>query len=430
MATTNNFPLSFEQFTSGKPESSTVYQWLTDPINQYKFRGWVIGLLYLITRLCKRNGKSYAFIRSIAAMVGKSERTMQRTLRKLTAIGVVVENVEGNQRKYKVNWDLLRTKDISNYINNNKYSKNADDIYNVTPDVTPANFANPIKSIIYPQKHGYTENTRSSNSNITISIISNVKTLNNDLPLSDTTDFNHSQQAPIPTNTPEIEVSREAKETVKVDIPNNLNNQTKLNPIEMEIKEQYENLTGNKFKFKKDGNALAELKEISLQTKNIVLEAFRNVATYLASTKGKIYSLDYILTTAKNLISSKNRPKDNLSPEDRANLYVGGESQRYNAASVAQAATPQAILELQTQQKNMELRDELFNNLDEQSKQELIQDAIEIIKNQTPNVWEKIKPKWPWFDEGLATSYAIDKVKDLLLKEHLEYEEFLANGQI
>lgn len=425
---TNNalkdFPKSFAVYNALRAASITPYEWLTHPTNKYKFPTRVYKVIRKIDCLAKKHGHSYAHLDTIAFYLKICRRTLQRYLRRLTYAEIIEEIIKGNDRWYKVNWHLLRNYKTENIFNINLDSKSAYSQTNVIANVIPAYFVTTDKQIIYPLNGDTPVKIKNHHgiSNITIAVITEVKTLiNNDLPLSDS------------INTQSIRETKQEKEkdfTVKVDIDNNLNNLSQLDPIEEEIKQEFESISSTKLNLKRDSKALKQLKDLFSQAKDIVLEAFRNVANHLANTKGKIYSLSYVLTTAKNLLKSKNRQKkDDLSPEDRRNLQIGGK------VSQSKAATPeelkQATLELQTQEENLRLREELFDSLDKDSKEELIKDAVEIIKTQTPNIWEKLKPKFPWFDQNPIINHAIERVKDFLLKEHLEflaYQDLLADS--
>jgi len=414
-----NYPKSFAEYNALKPAILTPYEWLTHPTNEHKFPTRIYKLIRKIDSLAKKHGHSYAHLDTIAFYLKISRRTLQRDLRKLTTIEVLEEKIEGNDRRYKVNWNLLGNNNTHKTLKNktsqkNTYSKNTD-----IPRDTPAYFVNTDKQIIYPQNGDTPVNILNHHggiSTITIVVIREEKTpTTNDI--DDTLSDSNKEED-------KKEQKGEKDSTVKADATNNLNDLTKLDPIEEEIKKEFETTTNLKLNLKRDSQALKQLKDLFTQAKDVVLEAFRNVADYLAQSKGKVYSLGYVLTTAKNLLRAKSRPKkDYLSQEDKRNLEIGGKASRGVAASPEELK--QASLELQIQEKNLQLREELFDNLDEASKQELIEDAIEIIKTQTPNVWEKIKPKFPWFDKNLSITHAIDRVKDLLLKEHLEYQEHL-----
>lgn len=416
--TNNTFPTNSNEYFNNKLDNLSNYQWLFDKTNPFYFPYWVSVLINLIHRLSLLKRFTFFTQKALAVMAKKSDRTLRVILQRLVDIEVLQVRVIKKNKQYKVNWGLLH---YSNDSTVNNKGNNTE-----TSAITSA-----IYEEDFPTSHFDTIASSKKNPPTPEDGYSYIVDLNH-LAIESTTKENIHIDDSLKINQPILEavtpeVEKEEKATVKVVTTTNSNLPTKLDPIEVEIKEEFESITGTKLNIKRDYKALKELKELAAKAKDIVKEAFQNVKQHLSETGRKIYSLSYILVTAKNILRDKLNPKkDNLSLEAKRNLEIGGKGSR------AEAATPeelqQATLELQTLQKHEQLREELFNNLDEADKQVMIQDVIEIIKTKTPDVWQKIKPKFPWFDKDLCTTYVVNKVKDLLLKEHLEYQAFLASS--
>lgn len=413
--TLNNFPTSFEQYNANKPAGMSNRDWFFSVINPYSFPQWVLQLIYCIIRLCKVDDWSFAFMDSIAFMRAKSKRTIQRTLRKLVAIGLVEEKIEGNLRRYrmnKTNWDILQGKYAGNNIIQDFYNENItqdyynDTTYDVTPDVTPSFSASSFESENYD-----TNDAPTLRDHINSSI-----SLNHQKPQIDLSD-------------PEILESDKKKDQILPpnDRPSDL---IELDPIELEIKQEFEALTGKPLNIKKNRKPLTELKEIAQQAKDIVVLAFRNVAEHIAETGSKIYNLTYIVATAKNLMHPKTTPKiaprdySASSQQDKAYASIGGDPAKY--AQRVPIETPEQKADRSIQEnlavrlalKHDALRTDLFNTLTDQDKNELIDMEVDYLK--TKPIWHKLKPSWPWFDNTFALRYAIDKIKDYLLKDFLD----------
>lgn len=401
--TLNNFPTSFEQYFANKPEGMSFYQYFFSIINPNKFQYWVIALIYLIIRLCNLDEWTIARIGKIAWMIGKSKRTVQRTLRSLVAIGLVEERIEGNLRRYRINqtnFDILLGKYRGDNIIKDFYDEQITQDYyiekiSVTPDVTPEFPESPFDLIDYDANFEPTLRD-CNNSNRSLSHQAD------DFHLSDSIVLESDKIEPLIT----------------------------LDPIEIEIKQEFEAITGKTLNLKKNRKPLTELKEIAKQAKDIVLLAFRNVANHIAEKGTKVYNLGYVLTAAKNLMQPKASPKTPhrdyapASEQDKAYASIGGNS---SSSSTQEPTTPQQAQELeqarklrQAHEENPNLRSELYNNLAEADKKQLIREEISFLKTQP--IWQTLHPNFPSLDMGFVIQYAIEKIKNYLLLEHLDYQ--------
>jgi DNA-binding transcriptional ArsR family regulator len=406
--TLNNFPKSFALYFANKPEGMSFYQYFFSIINPHRFPYWVIKTLYLIIRLCKLENWTIARIGKIAWMVGKSKRTVQRTLRSLVAIGLVEEMIVGNHRRYRVNqtnFDILLGKYKGNNIIKDFYDEQITQDYytekmNVTPDVTPEFPESPFDIIDYEVNF---EPTLRDCNNHEISL-SHQK---DDLAISDPVTLESDKIEPLIT----------------------------LDPIEIEIKQEFEAITGKTLNLKKNRKPLTELKEIAKQTKDIVVLAFKNVANHIAEKGTQVYNLGYVLTAAKNLMHPKATPKTTprdyapASEQDKAHAAIGGDPAKHREKDPLE--TPEQKTERLTQEskavqlelKHDRIKTEFYNDLPNEVKNELIQKEIELMKTQS--IWEKIKPQYSWSFDGHIVNLAIDRVKNALLEVYLDHQAFL-----
>lgn len=399
--TFNNYPTSFEQYFDNKPAGMSYFEYFFSIINPYKFERWVIRLIYLIIRLCNLDEWTIARVGTIAFMVGKSKRTVQRTLRPLVAMGLVQERIEGNNRRYKINqknWDLLLGKYQGDNPIQDFYDETITQDYcvfsDVTPDVTPEFPASHFNLIDYEVKNEPT-----------------LRDCNNSY-----RSYDHQADD---LSDPK---KRESDKTQELFL---------LDPIEIEIKQEFEAITGKPLNLKKNRKPLAKLREMAEKAKDVVMLAFSNVANHCAETGTKVYNLAYVLTAAKNLIHPKTTPKK--SPQD----YVAASEQDKAYASIGGDPAKNRLVEpeLSPERKEEEnkavllklehhkIETELFNDLDQQTKDEMIQEEIELIKTQP--IWEKIKPQYSWSFNGHIISLAIERIKNYLLQEYLDYQAFL-----
>lgn len=403
--TEKNYPTKFEQYFINKPTKMSLYEYFFSIINPGRFPYWVIGFIYLVINLSKLDGWTIAFIGTLAGMMGKSGRTIQRTIRALVEIELLEERIDGNHRRYRVNqinFDKLRGKykgtNIIEDFNNERITQ---DYYTenerVTPDVTPEFPTSHFELIDYEAKKAST--VRDCNINNMV-----VNHQEDDLNLSDSI-FNESD-----------------KENDQ--LPQNL---IKLDAVEVEIKQKFETITGKPLDLKKNRKPLKELAKMAKEAKDIVLLAFSNVANYISETGNKVYNLAYVLTTAKNLIKQKISP--NTTAKDYAHACVGGDVAKYREEAVVETPEQKAQrLEresklIEQELKHDQLRKELFDALSQQDKNELIEMEVDYLKSQP--VWEKLKPSWPWFDSRGAINHAIDRIKQYLLQEYLDHQAFL-----
>jgi hypothetical protein len=325
-------------------------------------------------------------------------------LKNLVAIGVLQVRVIKKNKQYKVNWELLRSRQVSVVNNPNQTG---------TSGITSAIFDENIPESPFDLIDYEDENSATIRDwyNHEISL-DHVK---NDFDLSD---------------------SGILESDKKEDQPQPPSDLIELDPLEVEIKQEFEKITGKPLNLKKNRKPLAELKEIATQAKDIVMLAFRNIANHIAETGTKVYNLGYVLTTVKNLMQPKATPK--LTPrdyapaseQDKAYGATGGDHAKYREQPSTETPEQKAERTKQESQavhlllKHEALRTEFFNALDEQDKNELIEMEIDYLK--TRPIWEKLKPKWPWFDNSYAVTYVIDKIKDYLLQEFLYNQQDLA----
>jgi hypothetical protein len=224
-----------------------------------------------------------------------------------------------------------------------------------------------------------------------------------------------------------------AESDKKEDQPQPPSDLIELEPLEVEIKKEFEAITGKPMNLKKNLKPLTELKELAKEAKDIVFLAFRNVANHIAETGAKVYNLAYVLTAAKNLMCPKSAPKTQprdyaaASEEDKAYASVGGSSKPISQ----QPLSPQQAKELEQARKikylcedNPNLRSELYDNLDQELKDKIIQGEIELLK--TKPIWQNLHPNWPVLDMDYVLNFAIEHIKQCLLLEYLAYQEFLA----
>lgn len=393
MQTTNDFSLTFTEYFASKPNNLSNFSWLFDRTNPNYFSYWVSDLINKIHSLSILRGFSFCTQKVLALMIGKSTRTLSDILSTLVDIKVLDVQIIKKNKQYKVNWGFLRS-GITTVHQTNNIETSA-----ITSSIFEQNFSeNPFESIDCSYE--------------------NFATIREDL--IDTRSYNHQVVEDLPISDSKTEVREEKS------LPSNL---VKLDPVEIEIKQNFEAITGNKLNLAKNSKPLAELKKLALEAKSVVVEAFRQIASFTAETNQQIYSLGYVVATAKNLLKTKTASKKaRLSTQDRANLAVGGNPANYvapapTAEQQAQQLEQQKIA-LEIAQRNEILKTNFYNDLPDEVKAELIQQEIASIKTQ-PAIWEKLKPKFPWFDDSLVKGYAVNKIKDNLLQEHLEYQEFL-----
>lgn len=407
--TFNNFPANSEEYFSYKQTPITNQQWLFDTTNPYYFAFWVSVLINIIHKLSLLRGWTFFKLVNLPARLPKSIRkcvdTLSITLNRLVAINALEMRVIKKNKQYRVNWAFLRSTNIPT-VNN--------PTLNVAPTMIRTIFnenipESPFDTIFYEDEF-FPISEDGSNSNRSLSHE------NDDLLISDS--------SILELKSDKIEDQQPPSELIKLD------------PLEVEIKQEFEKITGNTLNLKKNRKPLAELKEIATQAKDIVMLAFRNVANHIAETGTKVYNLGYVLTAAKNLMQPNFSPNPTSrdyapsSEQDKAYGATGGDHAKYREQPSTETPEQQAerkkqeIQALRLQIKHHELRTEFFNALDEQDKNELIEMELDYLK--TKPIWEKLKPKWPWFDNSYAVTYVIDRIKDYLLQEFLYNQQDLA----
>lgn len=393
--TFNNFPANSEEYFDNKVDGMSNHQWLFDPTNPHYFPFWVSVLINKIHILSLMKGWTFFKLRNLPALLPKSITkcidTLSTTLNRLVVIDVLDMRVIKKNKQYKVNWAFLHSINIPavNYLNTNVAPTMIRTIFE-------ENFPESPFDLINYEDEFFPSIEEPNNSNRSLSHQAD------DFHLSDPIILESDKIEPLIT----------------------------LDPLEVEIKQEFEAITGKTLNLKKNRKPLTELKEIAKQAKDIVLLAFRSVANHIAETGTKVYNLGYVLTTAKNLMQPKASPKTpprNYVPsseQDKAYASIGGDpaKDRQNDLSLETSEQKTQRLKqesqaIQLQLKQDALRTELFNALVEQDKNELIEMELDYLKTQS--VWEKLKPKWPWFDNTFAVNYVIDRIKDYLLQEYL-----------
>lgn len=389
--TFNNFPANSEEYFDNKVDGMSNHQWLFDPTNPHYFPFWVSFLINRIHNLSLLKKFTFCFLETLATMMGKSSRTLRDVLSRLVAIGVLELRVIKKNKQYKVNWDFLRSRKILTVNNLNQTETSG-----ITSAIFDENIPeSPFDLIDYGDEISAT--LRDCN-NHEISLSHQV----DDFHLSDSMFLESDKIEPLIT----------------------------LEPIEIEIKQEFEAITGKTLNLKKNRKPLTELKEIAKQAKDIVLLAFRSVANHIAETGTKVYNLGYVLTAARNLMHPKASPKTPprdfapASEQDKAYASIGGDPAKDRQKDLPLETPEQKTQRLkqesqaiQLQLKQDALRTELFNALVEQDKNELIEMEMDYLKTQP--IWEKLKPTWPWFNNTFAVNYVIDRIKDYLLQEYL-----------
>lgn len=400
--TFNNFPANSEEYFDNKVDGMSNHQWLFDPTNPYYFPFWVSVLINKIHILSLMKGWTFFKLRNLPARLPQSITkcidTLSITLNRLVVIDVLDMRVIKKNKQYKVNWAFLHSINIPavNYLNTNMAPTMIRTIFEENFPESPFDLIN-YEDEFFPS----IEEPNNSNRSLSHQV--------DDFHLSDPIILESDKIEPLIT----------------------------LDPIEIEIKQEFEAITGKTLNLKKNRKPLTELKEIAKQAKDIVLLAFRNVASHIAEKGTKVYNLGYVLTAAKNLMQPKTSPKTPprdyapASEQDKAYASIGGDPAKDRQKDLPLETPEQKTQRLkqesqaiQLQLKQEQIKTEFYNDLPDEVKNKLIQKEIELMKTQS--IWEKIKPRYSWSFDGHIVNLAIDRIKNALLEVYLDHQAFLA----
>lgn len=394
-----NTPLNFSYYNQ-KPDSITFYNFLFDAnSNDKSFGSWVRTLIWILDKFSRKTGWTFFKRDYLSKLIGKSTRTLSTVLQDLVDVGAInVKVVKGNKR-YHVNYKFLSSYTISNNSVNNPIAHATSYGFSHQINITPVNAINYITP----------ENPEYSIGETFIEHDHDYHALSSNIP---------TDNFLINKNISENEVISDSPTTYK-EVEEPPSNLITLNEIEATIKKDYENLSGRRINLSKE---ITTLKEIAKKPVEVIRLAFSNIKNYVSTKNIKLYSLSYLLRSTENLINK-------LKQHKSTGLSQPAKQNRQNTIKVLTPAEQAEQLELKQQlaiaERNEQLKTDFYNDLPDEIKAELIQQEIASIQTE-PTIWQKLKPKWPWFDDSGLKAHAVNRIKDYLLKEYLEYQEFLA----